>query len=165
VKADIIVDTVYDHPIDRVWAALTSSEALAAWLMPNDFRPEVGREFTFRTRPAPGFDGIVHCRVLDLQPPTGMVWSWVGGPIDTTVTFTLTELGPTRTRLHMRHLGFHGLGGQFTRMVLASGSRRIYGERLPAYLDQLAGHASPVPDCEHNRWSPWRRPAGIRRIS
>jgi uncharacterized protein YndB with AHSA1/START domain len=63
VKADIIVDTVYDHPIDRVWAALTSSEALSA------------------------------------------------------------------------------------------------------YLDQLAGHASPVPDCEHTRWSPWRRPAGICRTS
>jgi Zn-dependent protease with chaperone function len=59
-KADITVDKTYDHPIERVWAALTSAEALSAWLMPNDFQPTVGHEFTFRTDPAPGFDGTVH---------------------------------------------------------------------------------------------------------
>jgi uncharacterized protein YndB with AHSA1/START domain len=161
-KADIVVDTVYDHPIERVWAALTSAEALTAWLMPNDFVPEVGHEFTFRTEPAPGFDGIVRCRVLEMHPPTGMVWGWTGGPIDTTVTFTLTTLDGDRTRLHVRQLGFHGLGGQFTRMVLASGSKRIYGERLPAYLDRLAGRRTAVPDCDHTRWSFLRRLAGQR---
>jgi uncharacterized protein YndB with AHSA1/START domain len=145
VKADIVVDRVYGHPVRRVWAALTSAEALSAWLMPTDFAPEVGREFTFRTRPAPGFDGVVHCRVLELEPPTRMVWSWRGGPIDTTMTFTLTALGPDRTGFHMRQLGFSGLGGQFTRLVLGSGSRRIYGRRLPAYLQRL-----DVDDCR-----PW----------
>jgi uncharacterized protein YndB with AHSA1/START domain len=59
VKADIDATVVYPHPIDQVWAALTSSAALAAWLMPNDFQPEVGHTFTFTTKPAPGFDGIV----------------------------------------------------------------------------------------------------------
>ena len=57
-KADIDASVVYPHPVDRVWAALTSSEALAAWLMPNDFQPVVGHRFTFRTKPAAGFDGI-----------------------------------------------------------------------------------------------------------
>jgi uncharacterized protein YndB with AHSA1/START domain len=42
VKADIDLTVTYPHPIDRVWAALTSSEALAAWLMPNDFQPVGG---------------------------------------------------------------------------------------------------------------------------
>jgi hypothetical protein len=50
-------DTVYPHPIERVWAALTSAEALAAWFVPNDFVAEVGHEFSFTTRPRPGFDG------------------------------------------------------------------------------------------------------------
>jgi uncharacterized protein YndB with AHSA1/START domain len=113
----------------------------------------VGHEFTFRTKPAPGFDGIVHCRVLEMRPPTGMVWIWTGGPIDTTVTFTLTELDRGRTRFHVRQLGFHGLGGQFARIVLASGTRRIYGERLPAYLNQLAGGESSVPGCDQSGWS------------
>jgi uncharacterized protein YndB with AHSA1/START domain len=156
-KADIVVETTYDHPIERVWAALTSAEALAAWLMPNDFQPTVAHEFTFRTDPAPGFDGIVHCRVLELVEPTRMVWSWRGGPIDTTVTFTLTPLG-SQTRFHMRQLGFAGLGGQFTRLVLRSGSRRIYGRKLPAYLDHLAGQGEPGrADCERHWWRLGRR--------
>lgn len=139
-KADLTVEHVYHHPIERVWAALNSAEALASWLMPNDFQPVLGHEFTFRTDPAPGFDGVVHCRVLELTPPTRMVWSWRGGPIDTTVTFTLTPLGAD-TRFHVRQLGFTGLGGLFARLVLAGGKRRMYGQALPAYLDYLAGRA------------------------
>jgi uncharacterized protein YndB with AHSA1/START domain len=137
-KTDIVVDRIYDHPIDRVWTALTTSEALAVWLMPNDFAPEVGREFTFRTKPAPGFDGIVRCRVVELQGPTRMVWEWAGGKVDTTCTFTLTRLATARTRLHLHQVGFSGLGAQFARMILAGGNKRIYGKLLPAYLEQLA---------------------------
>ena len=148
-KADIDATVVYPHPVDRVWAARTSSEALAAWLMPNDFRPAVGRRFTFRTRPAPGFDGIVRCEVLELDPPKRMVWSWAGGQIDTTVTFTLEETAAAQTRLRLHQVGFHGLGAQLTRRILAGGYPRILGQRLPAYLDQRAGlPARSVPvDC------------------
>jgi uncharacterized protein YndB with AHSA1/START domain len=171
-KADIVVDKVYPHPVERVWAALTSAEALAAWLMPNDFAPEVGREFTFRTDPAPGFDGIVHCVVRELDPPRRMPahlpgpLPWRGGPIDTTVTFTLTPLDAGRTRFHMRQLGFAGLGGQFTRLVLGSGSRRVYGQRLPAYLDRLAtGRSAAAADIDGDCrpwWSPKRLVGGKR---
>jgi uncharacterized protein YndB with AHSA1/START domain len=132
-KADIDATVTYPHPVDRVWAALTSSEALAAWFMPNDFKPVVGHRFTFRTRPARamGFDGIVRCEVLELAPPRRMVWSWAGGNIDTTVTFTLEEsAGGTRLRMHQ--VGFDGLGAQLTRRILASGYPRILGQRLPA---------------------------------
>ena len=138
-KADIDATVEYPYPPERVWAALTSSEALAAWLMPNDFVPEVGHEFTLRTRPAPGFDGIVRCRVLELDPPARMVWSWAGGSIDTTVTFTLEAAGTDRTRLRLHQVGFHGLGGQLTRRILAGGYPRLLGQRLPAWLDQQAG--------------------------
>ncbi len=145
-KADIDATVVYPHPADRVWAALTSSEALAAWFMPNDFEPAVGHRFTFQAKPTPGFDGIVRCEVLELDPPKRMVWSWAGGNIDTTVTFTLTETARGQTRLRMRQVGFHGLGAQLTRRILAGGYPRILGRRLPAYLDQRAGtSAGPVP--------------------
>ena len=154
-KADYVAEKVYDHPIERVWAALTSAHALAAWLMPNDFVAEVGREFTFRTDPAPGFDGVVRCRVLEIDPPTSMVWQWCGGPVDTTVTFTLTALDGGHTRFHLRQLGFAGLGGQFTRLVLGSGWRRILGRRLPAYLGRSArgddASASDI-DGDCRRW-------------
>jgi uncharacterized protein YndB with AHSA1/START domain len=147
-KADIDATVVYPHPIDRVWAALTSSAALAAWLMPNDFVPAVGHTFTFTTKPAPGFDGTVRCEVLELEPPTRMVWAWAGGAIDTTVTFTLEPLDAARTRLRLRQAGFHGLGAQLTRRILDSGFRRMLGQRLPAYLDQQAGVSGPGEPAE-----------------
>jgi uncharacterized protein YndB with AHSA1/START domain len=155
-KADIVVEHTYDHPVERVWAMLTSADALGTWLMPTDFAPVVGHEFTFRTDPAPGFDGVVHCRVLELVEPTRMVWSWRGGPIDTTVTFSLTPDGD-RTRFRMRQVGFAGLGGMLTRVVLASGCRRIYGRVLPAYLDQVAGRGDPAQVHCHRRWRLLRR--------
>jgi uncharacterized protein YndB with AHSA1/START domain len=142
-KADIDVTVSYPHPISRVWEALTSSEALAAWLMPIEGVGGAGKlvlahRFTFRTKPAPGFDGIVRCEVLELDPPRRMVWSWAGGNIDTTVTFTLEEAADGGTRLRMHQVGFHGLGAQLTRRILAGGYPRILGQRLPAYLDQAA---------------------------
>jgi uncharacterized protein YndB with AHSA1/START domain len=148
-KADIDITTTYPYPADRVWAALTSSEALSAWFMPNDFKPTVGHRFTFRARPfrALGFDGIVRCQVLELDPPERMVWSWAGGSIDTTVTFTLEQTAEG-TRLRMRQVGFDGLGAQLTRRILSGGYPRILGQRLPAYLGQAAAgpDAAPPPD-------------------
>jgi uncharacterized protein YndB with AHSA1/START domain len=166
-KADIDVTMTYPDPAERVWAALTSSEALSAWFMPNDFKPAVGHRFTFRARPfrALGFDGIVRCEVLELDPPARMVWSWAGGNIDTTVTFTLEQTA-AGTRLRMRQVGFDGLGGQLTRRILAGGYPRILGQRLPAYLDQATppGPDATPPGAEcapsGGRWmpGPFRRP-------
>jgi uncharacterized protein YndB with AHSA1/START domain len=58
--SELRLEATYPHPPERVWQAITDPRALEAWLMPNDFRPVVGHTFTFRTDPAPGFDGIVH---------------------------------------------------------------------------------------------------------
>ncbi|WTJ96518.1 SRPBCC domain-containing protein [Streptomyces sp. NBC_01537] len=68
---------------------------MARWLMPNDFQPVVGHRFTFRTEPRPqqGFDGIVHCEVLELAPQRRLRIAWRGGRLDTTVTWTLEPEG------------------------------------------------------------------------
>jgi uncharacterized protein YndB with AHSA1/START domain len=99
----------YDLPYSpaKVWACLTDSDLLTRWLMPNDFRAEVGHRFTFRTQPIPaaGFDGIVHCEVLVVEPMARLSYSWRGGSIDTVVTWTLREI-PTGTLLHLEQDGF-----------------------------------------------------------
>ena len=87
----IKLSRTYRHSRDRVWAAIADSDALADWLMPNDFQPVLGHEFTFRTKPAPGFDGIVRAKVLEITPPERLVLAWKGGPLDTTVTFELAK--------------------------------------------------------------------------
>ncbi|MEV6344326.1 SRPBCC domain-containing protein [Actinoplanes sp. NPDC051851] len=101
----IDVDRFLPHPPEKVWRALTDPERLAGWLMPNDFVPEIGHRFTFHTEPRPGFDGVVHCEVLALEPPRLLAWSWRGGTLDSTVTWTLAPEG-RGTRLFLRHEGF-----------------------------------------------------------
>jgi uncharacterized protein YndB with AHSA1/START domain len=103
----IRTDAFFPHPPEKVWRALTDPELLAAWLMPNDFEPRVGHRFTFRTDPVPlqGFDGIVHCEVLELVPAQRLRISWAGGGIDTTVTWDLVPEG-RGTRLLLSHEGF-----------------------------------------------------------
>ncbi|MGI8445907.1 MAG: SRPBCC family protein [Streptosporangiaceae bacterium] len=90
-----------------MWAALTDPVLLARWLMPNDFRPVVGHAFTFRTDPVPqhGFDGVVHCAVLDLEPPQLLRFSWRSRDLDTVVSWSLVPEG-TGTRLLITHDGF-----------------------------------------------------------
>lgn len=104
-RVSIDLDQYLKHPPHRVWRALTDAERLARWLMPNDFAPVVGHRFTFRTEPRPGFDGIVHCEVLALEPERLLRWSWRGGTLDSTVTWTLAAEG-RGTRLFLRHEGF-----------------------------------------------------------
>ena len=102
---EIEVDQFLPHPRAKVWRALTDRRRLAAWLMPNDFAPVAGHRFTFRTEPRPGFDGVVRCQVLDLEPERLMRWSWQGGTLDSVVTWTLRTEG-RGTRLFLRHSGF-----------------------------------------------------------
>lgn len=146
---DLEISRVYLHSPDRVWKALTDPRKIARWLMPNDFEPRVGHRFTMRTDPAPGFDGVVHCEVLELEEERSMRWSWRGGPIDTQVEFQLSPVfsfGRAGTRLVVRHTGFEGLPAVLVSFILQAGNRRIYGQRLPAVLadgEVADKHANP----------------------
>lgn len=142
-KRAIRKTVTYDHPPARVWEALTRADALAAWLMPNDFEPRVGHRFTFRTDPAPGFDGIVHCEVLALDPPARMVWSWRGGNIDTVVTFELEPAG-RGTRLRFEQRGFEGVGPILTSLILQAGFGSMVRALLPRVLARLARGEDPA---------------------
>ncbi|HEX8036005.1 MAG TPA: SRPBCC domain-containing protein [Ktedonobacterales bacterium] len=105
--ASIIHDIFLPHPPERVWRALTDSAAISSWLMPNDFEPRLGHHFTFRTNPMPGvnFDGICHCEVTELDPPQMLAYTWIGGSLNTLVTYRLEREG-NGTRLHFEHSGF-----------------------------------------------------------
>jgi uncharacterized protein YndB with AHSA1/START domain len=108
--------------------------------MPNDFRPAVGHAFTFRTDPRPGagFDGVVHCEVLALEPERRLCISWRGGPLDTTVTWTLVPEG-RGTRLFLVHDGFDpdDPAQQLTAKILGQGWRSSVLAALQAALADL----------------------------
>jgi uncharacterized protein YndB with AHSA1/START domain len=104
----------YPNPSKMVWDYLTVPELMAQWLMPNDFKPVVGHEFQFTTKPMPDFDfdGIFHCKVLEVESFKRLSYSWKFGPGDGTlnnsvVIWTLTEKD-NGTELLLIHRGFEG---------------------------------------------------------
>ncbi len=138
----ILHEVLYPYPIWTVWKALTTSEALAQWLMPNDFAPVLGHRFTMRTAPRDGWNGVIECEVVALEPPHHLAFTWRGGipMLDTLVTFTLTQVSQ-QTRLPLEHSGFAATGeaGMSVRDRLGSGWRSsVLHKRLPAVLAQLA---------------------------
>jgi uncharacterized protein YndB with AHSA1/START domain len=128
-----------------VWQALTSAELIGRWLMPNDFAPEVGRRFTFRTRPMGDWDGVVHCEVLELVPQRKLVYSWKGGSrdnatygsvLDTVVTWTLTPVAGG-THLRMVHAGFRSPDNDFAFDAMSPGWSRIL-QSIPRVIAEAA---------------------------
>lgn len=93
------------HPPEKVWRALTEPALLSEWLLPVLGRVAPDAEFTLQAPPAPGWDGRVACRVLEMEAPRRLRYAWRVGEIDTVVTFTLdrTERG---TRMALVQSGF-----------------------------------------------------------
>ncbi len=96
-------EAVYPHSPERVWRALVDPTELAAWLMPTDFAPEIGREFKLETGDA--HIGAIQGEVLEIDEPKKLRCRWSGVFGDTEVTF---ELFPEAdgTRLRVRHDGW-----------------------------------------------------------
>jgi len=123
-KRDIRLEAFYPHPPEKVWKAIADPELLARWLMDNDFKPEVGHEFQFRTAPQPGWNGIVDCRVVEADPPCRLAYTWAGSWGESLVTWTLTALAGGGTRVALEHSGFTGLRGVMLSFILGSGWKK-----------------------------------------
>ncbi|MCC6614826.1 MAG: SRPBCC domain-containing protein [Anaerolineae bacterium] len=137
-KRDLKFERFYPHPPERVWKALTDPDALAAWYMTNDFKPEVGHKFTFHTDPGPGFDGTLNCEVILVDAPHELIYSFIGGFMKrkTTVRWLLiAQEGGTLLRLE--HTGFTGLTDAAVSFIIGSGWGRFLAQ-LPPLLDRLA---------------------------
>lgn len=128
----IRVNYELNAPREKVWQAITERALLERWLMPNDIVPIVGHRFTFRTQPAPGFDGIVRCEIVAADAPERLVYTWKGGPLETIVTWTLEKKEGGGTRLSLVHDGFRPEDG-FTYQILEKGWR----EKAAASLTQV----------------------------
>jgi uncharacterized protein YndB with AHSA1/START domain len=130
---EIVVEDVLPHARELVWKTLTDGSLISQWLMPNDFEATVGKRFTFQTRPMGGWDGVVHCEVLEIQPYEKLVYSWKGGSddndaygsrLDSLVTWTLTAV-EGGTRLRLVHSGFRSPGNDFAYDAMRGGWGKV----------------------------------------
>lgn len=96
------LDVVLPHPPERVWRALTDSDVLAVWLLPNDFKPRIGLRFGFS--PANSSTRIA-CRIVELEPRRRLAYTWREREEDLPdlVTWTLEPV-EAGTRLRLEHV-------------------------------------------------------------
>ncbi|WP_233569809.1 SRPBCC family protein [Falsibacillus albus] len=63
---------IFNAPIEKVWKAVSTSNGLEAWFMPNDFEPVEGHEFHLNA----GQFGMSPCKVTMVDPPNGLSFDW-----------------------------------------------------------------------------------------
>ena len=131
---EIVVDEIFPHAPETIWKALTSGHLIARWMMaPADFVAVEGQRFTFRTTPAGAWDGVIHCRVLDVKPNERLAYAWQGGDennagygsrLDTVVTWTL-EAAEGGTRVRLVHSGFVMPGNETAFRNMGEGWKKV----------------------------------------
>ena len=98
-------DVVYPHSLQKVWAALTESNALSQWLLPNTFELRVGHRFTFREETYHkhgNWNGIIECEVIEVEPLHRLTYIWSAHPglPEMLISFTLEPV-TSGTLLHL----------------------------------------------------------------
>jgi len=113
-KQEIKHHLFFPHPAASVWEYLTNAELMDLWLMKSDFKPVLGHKFQFTAKPMADFDfdGIFHCKVLEVVPFKKLSYSWDFGPGTgflnrSEVHWTLTEKD-NGTDLLLIHRGAEG---------------------------------------------------------
>ncbi len=143
--SDIHIVTVYPHPPEKVWRALTDPAIVPRWTStgkggrPVGFAAVVGTRFQYVAKPMPGWSGVVECEVLEVREPFLLRYSWRGGE-DDDVTMVTNRLEPLEsgTRFTWEQTGFTGIGGFLMSKLLAAVRKKMLRVGLPAVLDELA---------------------------
>jgi uncharacterized protein YndB with AHSA1/START domain len=98
----------FPHPVEKIWEALTRTDALAEWLMAGHFSPEEGAEFRLEEPGLQVFGEV--CRVV---PNKKLSYTWVAHRDDdddvagttSLITWTLTPVsGGTRLQMEQELL-------------------------------------------------------------
>ncbi len=142
----ITIEGMLIEPGETIWEALTDSELIAQWFMPNDFSPEVGHKFTFQTQAVGSWDGVSEGEVLAAEPFWRLQYSWRGGShelegfghyIDTVLTWTLSPL-PNGTHVRLEHSGFTKDGAAVHAIMASENGWASVINRLAKVVTDLA---------------------------
>ncbi|MBS1511345.1 MAG: SRPBCC domain-containing protein [Bacteroidetes bacterium] len=103
----IIIERLYNAPVDMVWKALTDKAQMKQWYFDvDDFKPEVGFNFQFAGQGKEGEAYIHLCTVTEVVPQKKLTYSWKyqGYEGISYVSFDLTAVGH-QTKVVLTHTG------------------------------------------------------------
>lgn len=102
----LVIEKVFPHSPEKIWRALTESPLIAQWLMDNDFQPSVGHKFQFRAQPVQGWNGVIDCEILVIDPLKQLSYTWGTMGTELVVLWTLTPSeGGTNVRMEQSGFG------------------------------------------------------------
>lgn len=135
---------IYPDPPEAVWIALTDPRAIAEWLMPNNFKPEVGHRFYFQTDPMPFCENRTECEVLECDPPRRLAYSWLivwrkqykRPALPMVVSWTLTPKDGG-THLLFEQSPYDGPRAWFTRFSMNMGWGMMHGKLMRKVLTHI----------------------------
>ena len=136
----LVVERVYNVPINKVWQALTEKDKMKQWYFDlKEFRPEVGFEFQF-TGGNEEHTFLHFCKVTEVINGRKLTHSWTydGYPGESFVTFELFDEGD-KTRLKLTHAGLETFPAtpDFKRENFQMGWTDIIGRSLKEYLEKV----------------------------
>jgi uncharacterized protein YndB with AHSA1/START domain len=121
----IVVDLEFAAPVEDLWAAWTEAPRLAQWLCAkaNVTLEEGGAYELFWDPEHPEENSTLGCHIKALEEEYSLRTEWRGPPefaeimnvqpFPTTLFVRFQPLGPSRSRLHLEHLGW-GDGDRWT---------------------------------------------------
>lgn len=101
----LVIEKELAHPVGKIWRALTQGALIKEWLMDNDFQPEVGHKFRFRSTPMPNWNGVIDSEVLVVEPHKTLSYSWNSMGLESVVVWTLVATSGG-TLVRMEQSGF-----------------------------------------------------------
>src|SRR4051812_43203769 len=104
----IVLERTYNAPIKKVWKAITEKEKMKKWYFDLDeFKPQVGFEFSFAGQGHKGQKYIHLCKITEVITEKKLVYSWRYKDYEgnSLVTFELFEEGKEKTRVRLTHEG------------------------------------------------------------
>lgn len=137
----IIMERIYNAPIESVWDAITNNEKLKQWYFKlADFKPELGFEFQFEGG-TPTKTFLHLCKVTEVIKGKKLTYSWRydGYEGNSFVTWELFAEGD-KTKLILTHEGLETLPAipDFAKQNFVAGWTSITGTNLKNYLEKTA---------------------------
>jgi len=136
----LVVERTYHAPVAKVWKAITNKTEMKKWYFDlEDFKPEVGFEFTFEGG-TPERTYLHLCRITDviIGKKLTHTWKYEGYEGLSYVTWELFSEGDD-TRVRLTHTGLETFPSSitdFAKTNFEEGWNSILGTSLKKYLEE-----------------------------
>ncbi|MDG1476671.1 MAG: SRPBCC domain-containing protein [Vicingaceae bacterium] len=133
---DIITrEEVINHPVEKVWNAISRAEEISTWFIKADFKAEAGTKYQFTASEENGCINITG-EVKEATPYT-LIYTWIveGTDVVTKVKWKLEKEGEG-TKLYLEHSGIANYSGDSAIKMFESFSGGWQGcvDQLQEYL-------------------------------